>query len=246
MVVIGCSKPEVSFSTHRRLPQQKTRLGFCYRMALRHAIRSIDLPERSRKGVGLNWDYGTLSFPQKEYTGTNRFLLLDLYIHTYIFRARPFLFTSKRYESGCIICWTPRCVSPVLLVPLACWVNIPPWEVASCSNIEAWGFSCFKSYFQYEGNTDASYSTCLQCMPLVVSGGQDLKQHSKFHHHPPGRWSNQLGGIAQEVGERAARLLPIGFWRRVILVNQKWEAYICNVVLVFTSVYVYLSTYEYI
>lgn len=54
MVVIGCSKPEVSFSTHRRLPQQKTRLGFCYRMALRHAIRSIDLPERSRKGVGLN------------------------------------------------------------------------------------------------------------------------------------------------------------------------------------------------
>ena len=28
---------------------------------------------------------------------------------------------------------------------------------------------------------------------------------------PPGRWSNQLAAIAQEVGERAARLLPIGF-----------------------------------
>ena len=26
-------------------------------------------------------------------------------------------------------------------------------------------------------NTDASYSTCI---PLVVSGGQDLKQHSKI------------------------------------------------------------------
>ena len=61
MVVIGCSKPEVSFSTHRRLPQQKTRLGFGYRMALRHAIRSIDLPEGTKKVVGLNWDYGTLS-----------------------------------------------------------------------------------------------------------------------------------------------------------------------------------------
>lgn len=164
------------------------------------------------------------------------------YVHLYI----HFPGSSLPVHKQPVRKWTPRCVSPVLLVPLACWVNIPPWEVASCSNIEAWGFSCFKSYFQYEGNTDASYSTCLQCIPLVVSGGQDLKQHSKFHHHPPGRWSNQLAGIAQEVGERAARLLPIGFWRRVILVNQKWEAYICNVVLVFTSVYVYLSTYEYI
>ena len=54
MVVIGCSKPEVSFSTHRRLPQQKTRLGFCYRMALQHAIRSIDLPEGTKKVVRLN------------------------------------------------------------------------------------------------------------------------------------------------------------------------------------------------
>ena len=53
-IYIYIYNPEVSFSTRRRLPQQKKRLGFCYRMALPRALRSIDPPARSRKNVGLN------------------------------------------------------------------------------------------------------------------------------------------------------------------------------------------------
>lgn len=50
--------------------------------------------------------------------------------------------------------------------------------------------------------------------------------------------------LRRKLGRGQQGFCQFGFWRRVILLNQKWEAYICNVVLVFAPVY--LSTYEYI